>query len=207
MKRPVLHIDPDSAELKPGNLSRAIGATPRVTSDLITVCLGEASIVGASGRGSRRVLSVKDGATVAVGKKFRDYGFSPGRVRCICDFMKEHWDDALPTRFQATPAQVIVGSDKGYSLKVSAKDLDEKWLLVGDKNVFWMEDLEKYRGPSGKPRPEYVYLRLFNKEDLGKALDSVARHPVIVMNLTSFVMDFVGRILLQCASQWNKRVR
>jgi len=95
-KLKAVDIDWERSTIRPGQLARLLGVSPRVVSDLITGTIGEASIRGAEGRGTKRILSVQDGFLVYLGKRFRDIGLPPVRVRHLCDAVRDSWSLIYP---------------------------------------------------------------------------------------------------------------
>ncbi len=128
----IIEIDPRTHPLKPGVVAKVLSVSPRVISDLITVSLGEASIKQADGRGSRRVLSVQDGILLAISQKLRDYGLSPGRLRMVCNFLKDQWADTFPvTLFRWEVKELPDG--KTFE---SPSRCEEKWLIIHEPPIF-----------------------------------------------------------------------
>ena len=69
MKLKRIKINWTKSTLRPGHMALFMGVSSRVVSDLVRGTIGEASIRGADGRGTKRVLSVKDGVLVYLGKR------------------------------------------------------------------------------------------------------------------------------------------
>jgi hypothetical protein len=115
---PLVTVDPKSITVKPGRVSARLRISPRVLSDLIVVAIGEASIKTADGKGSRRILSLKDACILGVAHHLRGHGFPPNRLRQCCDLIKARWDELFPEAFHFQ----VLGADKLQAPTVPSKD-------------------------------------------------------------------------------------
>lgn len=102
MEKRLIHINPQTFKVRPGGVSARLNVTPRVLSDLIVLTIGEASFQQADGRGTRRILSMKDACLVGLGKQLREHGFPPKRFRRCCDLVKDAWENLWPDGFTFT---------------------------------------------------------------------------------------------------------
>lgn len=180
-------IDPRKAQVRPGHLGARLGVSSRICADLITGMIGEASVRPAAGRGSKRILTVQDAAIVAVGKRYRDSGVPPGRVKRICNFIRDNWDELFPPTFELVPITMKVRSDgesidvrieDGHSAMEHATTPDEIWWL-------WTVD---------QPGKEFA-VGVEEASDLPKIFER--QHPLkfhTLFNLSEFVRLFVERI-------------
>jgi hypothetical protein len=114
----IVTVNPATTTVKPGRVSAKLRISPRVLSDLIVVAIGEASIKTADGKGSRRILSLKDGCILGVAQHLRSHGFPPKRLRECCDLIKARWNELFPEPFHFE----VLGPDELKAPMVPSKD-------------------------------------------------------------------------------------
>jgi hypothetical protein len=184
-----LEIDPLTARITPKPLADHLKVSARVLSDLVTVTIGEASIQGAAGRGSRRILTGQDAILIAFGKQLRDIGLPPSRIKYVIGILKAKWTEAFPANFKRTPS--IKKTEYGPEDATRHSFPKPTWLFLSP--TVPMADQETLQDVN---RAGYVYAKVLSSDELGDcvarnmgALDMVIRLDLFALRLIVSLQD------------------